>query len=166
MKQAGRTAASTGQFGLPTGEEENMKSRYPAVLGLAASTLLVSPFVLGQTRPDVDFGKSEYMSNCAVCHGVTGKGDGFYEGLLRAKPTDLTTLAKANGGVFPTQRVYETIDGRRMVPAHGTRDMPIWGTDYYAKGAPFDSAGGYDPEAYVRVRVMALVDYVARMQAK
>ena len=32
-----------------------------------------------------------------------------------------------NNGVFPTNAVYETIDGLKTIPAHGTREMPIWG---------------------------------------
>ncbi|MCU0803985.1 MAG: hypothetical protein MUF79_02700 [Burkholderiales bacterium] len=143
-----------------------MKRRSMAMLAVAVASLVGSGAALAQAKGDVDFGKREYMSNCAVCHGASGKGDGFYEGLLKQKPTDLTILAKTNGGVFPAQRIYEVIDGRRMVPAHGTRDMPIWGADYYAQGAPFDTAGMYDPESYVRVRILALSDYLARMQVK
>ena len=143
-----------------------MKRRSIAMLAVAVASLVASAGVWAQAKAEADFGKREYMSNCAVCHGASGKGDGFYEGLLKQKPTDLTVLAKMNGGVFPSQRIYEVIDGRRMIAAHGTRDMPIWGADYYAQGAPFDTTGMYDPEAYVRVRILALSDYLARIQVK
>ena len=36
-------------------------------------------------------------------------------------------LAKSNNGVFPKDAVYEAIDGSKTIPAHGTREMPIWG---------------------------------------
>jgi hypothetical protein len=39
-------------------------------------------------------------------------------------------IAKKNNGVFPFDSVYEIIDGRKTVIAHGTRDMPIWGDRY------------------------------------
>jgi len=143
-----------------------MRTRTVGLAAVALMALATSGAVLAQAKADVDFGKREYMSNCAVCHGTSGKGDGYYEGLLKQKPNDLTILAKANGGVFPAQRIYEVIDGRRAVAAHGPRDMPIWGADYYAQGAPFDSMGFYDPETYVRVRIVALSDYLARIQVK
>jgi mono/diheme cytochrome c family protein len=117
-------------------------------------------------QADVDFGKREYMANCAVCHGTAGNGAGYYEGFLKQKPTDLRLLAKRNGGVFPYQSVYEVIDGRRQVAAHGSRDMPVWGDDYYAKGATYETTGVFNPETYVRVRIISLVDYLYRIQVQ
>lgn len=133
----------------------------------------VTLVVLGVSGPALaraadDFGRREYMSKCAICHGVSAKGDGrlYLTGFLAKKPTDLTTLASANGGVFPFQRMYEVIDGRQTIAAHGPRDMPVWGTDYYAEGAPYDTLGVFDPEVYVRARIVALTEYLARIQAK
>ncbi len=56
-------------------------------------------------------------------HGASGKGDGFYALMLprNITMTNLTELAKKNSGVFPFTLVYETIDGRQQVQAHGTR---------------------------------------------
>ena len=42
-----------------------------AVLG----TALVAAPVLGYAQ-DEDLGKRVYVNRCAVCHGVSGKGDG------------------------------------------------------------------------------------------
>jgi hypothetical protein len=39
-------------------------------------------------------------------------------------------LSKNNNGVFPLNAVYEVIDGRKSIKAHGTREMPIWGLRY------------------------------------
>ena len=111
-------------------------------------------------KPEFDFGKREYESNCAVCHGVSGKGDGPYATVISTKIADLTTLSKQNNGVFPFARVQEMIDGRQTVKAHGPRDMPIWGTDYL-----MDMDVPY-PEAYVRTRILALTEYIYRLQAK
>jgi hypothetical protein len=44
--------------------------------------------------------------------------------------------------------------------------VPIWGADYYAQGAPCDTAGAYYNEAYARFRRLALVDYLDRIQVK
>jgi mono/diheme cytochrome c family protein len=130
-----------------------------------AGALIVSGAALAQ-QPKFDFGKREYTSNCAACHGVTGNGDGPYKRYLMMKPTDLTVLAKANNGVFPYQRTYEIIDGRQDVAAHGPRDMPIWGNDYSVMAAGHYVDVPYDQEAYVRTRIMALIDYIGRLQAK
>jgi mono/diheme cytochrome c family protein len=113
----------------------------------------------------VDLGKQEYVANCAGCHGVSGKGDGIYQAYLTRTAPDLTRLAKASGGVFPFQRVYQVIDGRTEVGAHGTRDMPIWGTDYLQKASRDPSLTTVlDQELFVRARIMALIDYLNQLQ--
>ena len=61
---------------------------------------------------DIDTGKSEYLSSCATCHGVDGKGDGPLSDHLKTRPADLTTLAQRNNGFLPLNDVYEIIDGR------------------------------------------------------
>ena len=114
----------------------------------------------------VGVGKFEYQSNCAVCHGSDGKGAGAYVDFLKTTPSDLTQLAKKNGGVFPLERVYSVIDGRQEVKGHGPRDMPIWGKDYQVKAGEYYVDVAYDPEAYVRGRILALIDYLNRLQAK
>ena len=43
--------------------------------------------------------------------------------------------------------------------------MPVWGDEYYEEGAPPDARGVVNPEAYVRARILALIDYLARIQA-
>ncbi|MBI5897999.1 MAG: c-type cytochrome [Rhodocyclales bacterium] len=116
-----------------------------------------------------DIGKREYMSNCVVCHGQGGKGDGSYADLLKRPASDLTVLKKNNGGVFPFERVYAQIDGREAVKGHGDRDMPVWGSDYSAskaKAAEYYVDVPYDTEMYVRARILALIDYLNRLQAK
>jgi mono/diheme cytochrome c family protein len=124
---------------------------------------LASGTVLAQ-QPKFDVGKREYALHCAVCHGLAGKGDGPYN-QTRTRPTDLTVLTKANRGVFPSQRVWEVIDGRQEIEAHGTRDMPIWGS-YYGAIDSADRSSSYNPEPYVRTRIKALIDYIYRLQAK
>ena len=44
--------------------------------------------------------------------------------------------------------------------------MPIWGADYKVKGAEYYMEIPYDPEAYVRTRILAVTEYVYRLQAK
>jgi mono/diheme cytochrome c family protein len=130
----------------------------PVVMALALPAA-----ALAQAK--VDFGKVEYETNCAVCHGVSGKGGGPYTELLKRSPSDLTTLQKRNGGIFPMARVYETIEGG-AVAEHGTREMPIWGREYSIKAAQYYMDVPYNQEAYVRARILTLVEYLSRIQAK
>jgi mono/diheme cytochrome c family protein len=113
----------------------------------------------------VDIGKREYESNCIACHGKDLKG-GAYVDFLKVTPPDLSQLSRKNGGVFPFERVYGSIDGRQELKGHGSRDMPIWGKDYQVKAGEYYVDVNYDPEAFIRARIFALIDYINRMQAK
>ena len=124
---------------------------------------------------DVDIGKSEFQSACASCHGSDGKGKGPVSTQLKVPPSDLTMLAKNNNGVFPTNVVYETIYGSKTIPAHGTREMPIWGERFnpvvglphYVDPSYWKKAGpGKSPEVVVRTRILAVIDYLNRIQQK
>jgi hypothetical protein len=114
----------------------------------------------------VDPGKSEYDVSCAVCHALTGKGDGPYKSSLSKVLSDLTLLQRKNSGTYPFDRVYEVIDGRADIAAHGTREMPIWGRRYTARAPDYYVDVPYDPEAYVRGRILAVNEYVYRLQVK
>jgi len=143
--------------------------RAPMALQLALCGLLLAVFnAHAQTsRPgQYDFGRREYAANCAGCHGSDGRGNGPYKPFLTRSPSDLTGLTRSNAGVFPAQRVHEVIDGRAQVRAHLGGDMPIWGADYLTKYAADYADVPYDPEAYVRTRITALVDYLNRIQAR
>lgn len=73
-------------------------------------------------------------------------------------------MTKRNGGVFPVARTYEVIEGAG--PAHGSRDMPIWGTDYSIKAAEYYMEMPYDRDAFVRGRILSLIEYLDRVQGK
>jgi mono/diheme cytochrome c family protein len=53
----------------------------------------------------VSRGETLYAINCAMCHGVTGEGNGQIAALLANKPADLTldvTQSKSDGALFLT----------------------------------------------------------------
>lgn len=133
----------------------------PIVLGMA----VFSTGAIAQQK--VDLGKQEYEAKCASCHGVSGKGDGPLAGLLKKTPPDLTQLAKKNGGVLPTGRLFDVIEGNN-VPSHGTREMPVWGREFRVEDAQYlkEARGNYDSAALVRARVLMLLEYVDRLQAR
>ena len=130
-------------------------------IGLLAASGVAS----AQVRADM--GRLEYEANCIACHGSEGKGDGYYGKVINVKVPDITTISKRNGGVFPVEKVMMLIDGREVPPAHGVRQMPIWGIDYSLKSAEiYKNFPTHDPETYVRVRILALVDYIYLMQGR
>ena len=142
-----------------------MKGYWAKTLAIGAIAI-ATPLIAG-SPPDI--GKMEYEHNCAVCHGIEGKGNGPYAGIIETKMPDLTTLQKRTpSGVFPFNRVYEMIDGRTEVAGHGPRDMPIWGKEYDAKAAEyyFDYPGKHSYEGYIRGRILALVNHIYMLQEK
>lgn len=135
----------------------------------AAIMIGMTGIAQAQMKGKYDIGKREYESNCAVCHGYKGMGDGSYADLLKKQAPSLAVLKKNNGGVFPFERVYAVIDGREVVKGHGDRDMPVWGKDYSeqsAKAGEYYIDVPYDMEMYVRSRILALIDYLNRLQVK
>lgn len=139
-----------------------MTSRNWTSIGLASVAAVFAASAIAQ--PKMDLGKREYDNNCAVCHGRDGKGGGPYNELLKRSAPDLTTMARRNGGVFPVAKTYEVIEGAGV--GHGTRDMPIWGADYSVKAGEYYVDVPYDREAFVRGRILSLVEYLNRIQAK
>ncbi len=103
-------------------------------------------------------GKEMYTAYCASCHGVNGKGDGPASSALKAPPTDLTTLEKNSNGKFPSDHVYEVINGRAETPAHGSPEMPVWGPVFR------QLTNGH--QAQVQQRVTNLTDYIRSLQQK
>lgn len=130
---------------------------------LLALTLFAGSAVAQGVKADL--GKQEYNASCAVCHGNAGKGNGPYVELLQKKPADLSTLTKRNGGTFPVARIYETIEGAN-VPSHGSREMPIWGRAYRISAAEYYIDVDYNPEVFVRARILALIEYLSRLQER
>jgi len=134
-----------------------------ATIGIVVGLSCAPSAALAQDKSN--FGKEEFESKCASCHGQTGKGDGPLSRMFATKPTDLTTMMKRNGGVFPAQQAYEVIDGRQAVEAHGPRAMPVWGRDYRANAPDLESY--YDLRTTIaQAKILALVDYLFRLQEK
>jgi mono/diheme cytochrome c family protein len=76
-------------------------------------------------------GADLYHAYCASCHGVDGKGNGPVAPALNTRPSDLTTIAQRNGGVFPTDRIRKVIEGEELISAHGSSEMPVWGPIFH-----------------------------------
>jgi mono/diheme cytochrome c family protein len=98
-------------------------------------------------------GKQMFDSYCAVCHGKDGTGNGPAAKALTKVPADLTKISARNGGAFPDVHVRRFIQGLDEVPAHGTRDMPMWGELFRSLNADT-----------VQLRVAALSEYLKSIQ--
>jgi len=130
--------------------------------------MLTAALSLGTTafaqKEKVDVGKQEFEVHCADCHGMDAKGNGPNAAGLKVSPPDLTLIAEQNAGVFPTERMIGVIDGRAQIKSHGPRDMPVWGEQYASRATGHFAGSPYDQEAFVRGRVLILVDYLRRIQ--
>jgi mono/diheme cytochrome c family protein len=141
------------------------------LLTLAAIAIL-SFFVAAQTakdsgKPEINRvaaphvsaadGKGMYVAYCAACHGTNGKGDGPAAPALKIPATDLTTMAKANGGQFPTLHVQESIRNADKA-AHGSKDMPVWG--------PVFRSLSQGSQSQVELRIANLAKYIDTLQSK
>lgn len=133
---------------------------------LALVTIVISTAAIvagqgrGQQTPPILIeslaGRDSFDLYCAACHGSGGRGDGPVAPALRTRPADLTSLARRNGGAFPRDRVREFIKGTgRVLAAHGTSEMPVWGPIFHA----------FESDARVRERIANLVSYVESIQA-
>ena len=103
-------------------------------------------------------GPEMYKAYCAVCHGMTGKGNGPAAEALKVPPSDLTTLAKRNGGRYPSDHVRSAIEGDLRLAAHGSKEMPVWGELFWRMSQ------GHSSE--VQLRVSNLNKYIESQQVK
>ena len=132
---------------------------------IVLATMLLGGLMLGRDglrlkrvadEPESLTGQKLYASYCAVCHGADARGGGSFVAQLKALPPDLTQIAKRNGGAFPKMHVAEVIDGEFQKPAHGSKEMPIWGPIFRSV------AHGHDDSAQRRIN--RLVKYLESLQ--
>src|SRR5687767_6596455 len=147
--------------------DKNKKKMEMAVAGLSlAALLLLSPALAAtaaaQNSPVLRqslAGAELFRTYCAVCHGASARGDGPLAASMTRKPADLTEIAKRNGGVYPSELVFRTIDGKNPVRGHGGPDMPVWG-DAFARSRDGGS------EDRVKQMIQSLVEYLESIQAR
>jgi mono/diheme cytochrome c family protein len=104
-------------------------------------------------------GKQMYSTYCAVCHGVDGRGNGPAATAMKTPPTDLTTLAKDNGGKFPDNHIATVLQFGAETTAHGSADMPVWGSAFRSM-----AQGSAVPVAQEHQRIANLTGYLKSLQ--
>jgi mono/diheme cytochrome c family protein len=78
-------------------------------------------------QTSADNGKQMFANYCAPCHGVDGRGQGPVASALQTKPTDLTMLSRNHNGEFPENHLVSVLRFGVETPAHGSKQMPVWG---------------------------------------
>lgn len=106
-------------------------------------------------------GRAVYLENCAVCHGITGRGDGQIARDLPKPPADLTAIALRNGGDFPRAEVMSMIDGYAREGTDG-HNMPEFGVVLEGDLIPFDSGDGV--QTPTPRKLVALLEYLQSIQ--
>jgi mono/diheme cytochrome c family protein len=117
-----------------------------AALVLLASVITVAQQPTPQQQPptisrvpiaqtSMASGEEMYAAYCAPCHGKEGRGDGPAASAFKKPPTDLTMLKAKNNGKYPEMDVISVLQwGPHTTSAHGSKDMPIWGTLFSSLG--------------------------------
>lgn len=102
----------------------------------------------------IEAGQRLFETHCAACHGLDARGGGPAAKAMKPPPPDLTKLREQDGR-FPAGRVFDVIDGTKVVPAHGSRTMPVW-------GVRLRNQGGYS-KAQRKIHLVVL--YLESIQA-
>jgi mono/diheme cytochrome c family protein len=150
--------------------ESGWRARARRVVAIASAALCAGACAAsaGDAAPELaadpmlaEMGEPLYARSCAACHGADGTGDGPVALSLRVPPADLTRIAARRGGEFPAGEIARFVDGRFDVPAHGTREMPVWG-DELANDVPESGLA----EEIKRGKIAALVEYLKTIQVE
>jgi len=137
-----------------------------SLVATVGAVAVLGALVVAQQKPEIKMVpiqpiavadvRGMFKSYCAACHGPAGKGDGPAAAALKKAPADLTTISARNGGKFPEVKVRRFIEGIDEVAAHGSRDMPVWGTLFRSLDATNQAAA--------QMRVQLLTDYLKSIQ--
>lgn len=92
-------------------------------------------------QPSKISGKETFLKYCASCHGTEGKGDGPAAFALKPPPSDLTTLSERHEGKYPSGYVSALLKFGRSIVAHGSDDMPVWGSRFKMIDPDHDPTG-------------------------
>lgn len=147
-----------------------------AVVAVSIAALLQVGTARAENQAAVQLGQKLYTQYCASCHGADGKGNGPAAAKLDPKATDLTQLAKRNGGKFPFYETMLSIEGRSPTnqdqdtdlpgnaAAHGKSSMPVWGEVFsreeLSQGTPMDL------QMQATGKIMLITEYLQSIQAK
>ena len=114
-----------------------MQRRVPmlVLVLLVSGAVSASAQISNQRQPPIRpvEGASIFRNYCAACHGLEGRGNGPASKALKREVPDLTRLSQRNDGAFPALHVRTIImfGADDLLPAHGSKEMPIWGPIFH-----------------------------------
>jgi mono/diheme cytochrome c family protein len=116
----------------------------------------------------VKMGAVDYQNFCAACHGTDARGNGPVAMELKTAPPSLRQLAARRNGVFDVNEITKIIDGRAMPRAHGTPEMPIWGSlfRFVGEASGILSSNIEDTEKDAQKHILAVAKYLETIQEK
>jgi mono/diheme cytochrome c family protein len=150
---------------LPKRKKGTMFAFQEIVLGAALGTALSIVCAQGKSKqkpvarePSAASGKEMFIKFCASCHGEDGRGNGPAAGALKPPPSDLTTLSRRQEGKYPAGYVSALLKFGRNLVAHGSDDMPVWGSRFKTIDPVDDPTG--------QQHIDDIVAYIRSLQAK
>ena len=113
-------------------------------------------------------GEAIFHLYCAPCHGRDARGNGPVAADLKTEPPSLREIAKRREGNFDEAEIRAYVDGRSMPRAHGTPEMPIWGSlfRYIAEVSDTLASDEQAIENKAQERISLLVKYLGTIQDK
>ena len=131
---------------------------------VVASAALVILFLLPHPSAAnaVESGKQQFEDKCAVCHGLSGTGDGVLAPGMKPKPADLTRISLRNAGTFPNDAVFRKIWGRddEIIATHKMTEMPaFYIAPVFGSDKSFENSAGRLSPAQIR-QVIAYLETI------
>jgi mono/diheme cytochrome c family protein len=135
------------------------RHRWQVLAGVASLALAGAAMAFDAVTLEDYSGEEIFGRFCASCHGVEGRGDGPVSRSLNVAVPDLTTIA-ARYGEFPAGLIRDVIDGRGIDRrAHGTREMPVWGYEFWV-----EEGGDVNAQRAARNAIEKLVEHLRSIQ--
>ena len=127
--------------------------------GIAALALAGAAMAFDAVTLEDYSGEELYLRFCASCHGSEAMGDGPVSRSLNVAVPDLTRIT-SRYGEFPAGMIRDIIDGRGIDKrAHGTREMPVWGYEFWV-----EEGGDVNAQKAVRDAISKLVEHLRSIQ--
>lgn len=162
VKQAQRLRSAFEKLVKRTSQD--LESRSKRLLAMLVGGILLGTSVLrvAAFADEVADGRTYFLRYCASCHGVQADGHGYVAPALAHPPGDLRRLGEGNDTSIFADRLVRGIDGRKVVTAHGEREMPVWGERFDDIKRPEGAAR----ETAVHDRINAIVAYLLSIQLR
>lgn len=132
---------------------------WSGVAALASLAIASAALAFEAVTLDDYSGEELFVRFCASCHGTEGRGDGPVSGSLNVAVPDLTAITRRYGE-FPAGEIRDVIDGRGIDKrAHGTREMPVWGYEFWV-----EEGGDVTAQRAVRNAINRIVEHLRSIQ--